>query len=46
MKYQSIPDEQAYKDLDGTLVDSDKIDKRKLPNLNYYFIGALFGALG
>ena len=46
MKYQPIPNEQAYKDLDGTLVDPDTIDKRKLPNLNYYFIGAVFGALG
>ena len=46
MKYQPITDEQAYKDLDGTLVDPDTISNSKLPNLNYYFIGAVFGALG
>jgi len=46
MKYQPIPDEQAYRDLDGALVSPDTINKSKLPNLNYYFIGAAFGVLG
>ena len=46
MKYSQIPDEQAYKDLDGALISPDTIDKKKLPNLNYYFIGAAFAALG
>ncbi len=46
MKYQPIPDEQAYKDLDSTLVDPNTIDQSKLPNLNYYFVGSAFGALG
>lgn len=46
MKYQPIPDEQAYKDLDGALVNPDTIDKSNLPNLNYYFIGAAFCVLG
>lgn len=46
MKYQPIPDEQAYKDLDGALVSPDTINKNKLPNLNYYFIGAAFALLG
>ena len=45
-KYQPIPDEQAYKNLDGALINPDTIDKSKLPNQNYYFIGAAFGALG
>lgn len=46
MKYQPISEEQAYKELDGALISSDTINKSKLPNLNYYFIGAAFGALG
>lgn len=46
MKYQPIPDEQTYRDLDGAFVSPDTIDKSKLPNLNYYFIGAAFALLG
>ena len=46
MKYQPIPDEQAYKDLDGALVNPNTINKNKLPNLNYYFTGAAFALLG
>lgn len=46
MKRQEIPDEQAYKDLDGALVSPDTIDKSKLPNQNGYFLGAIFGVLG
>lgn len=45
MKYQPIPDEQAYKDLDGALVNPDTIDESKLPNLDYYFVGAALGFL-
>ena len=46
MKKRELPDEQAYKDLDGSLINPDTVDKSKLPNQNYYFIGAVFAVLG
>lgn len=46
MKNKPIPEEQAYKDLDGALISIDTIDKSKLPNQNGYFLGAPFAFLG
>lgn len=46
MKNKPIPEEQAYRDLDGSSISLDTIDKSKLPNQNGYFLGATFGALG
>lgn len=46
MKVRPIPEEQAYKGLDGSLISLDTIDKTKLPNQNGYFLGAPFGVLG
>ena len=46
MKNKPIPEEQAYRNLDGTQISLDTIDKSKLPNQNGYFLGATFGVLG
>lgn len=46
MQNQVIPDEQAYKDLDGSLLNPDTIDKSTLSNKNRYFVVAIFGVLG
>ena len=46
MKNKPIPEEQAYRNLDGSLIDLDTIDKSKLPNQNGYFWGTAFGVLG
>ena len=36
----------AHRDLDGSLISLDTIDKSKLPNQNGYFLGAPFGFIG
>lgn len=46
MNNRPIPEEQAYRGLDGSLISLNTIDKRKLPNQNGYFLGATFGVLG
>ncbi len=46
MKNKPIPEEQAYRNLDGTQISLDTIDKSKLPNQNGYFWGTAFGVLG
>lgn len=46
MKNQPIPEEQAFRGLDGSLISLDTIDKSKLPNQNGYFLGATIGVFG
>ena len=46
MKKYAIPEDQAYKGLDGALIELADIDRSKLPNQNRFFLGAPFSVLG
>ena len=46
MKKYAVPEDQAYKGLDGSLIDPMDIDRNNLPNQNRLFLGAPFSALG